>query len=292
MTINASEDNLRKCIRCGEVLPDEHIILCPQCGSAQPIKRSPDNLRSRQYGPRTSENNEGKSDKSRKTALIICIFTGAYGGHRFYTGHITSGILQLLTFGGLGVWWILDLISIATGNFTDIQGRLLYKTDAERKAAIIRDKEETRRKIEGGFLKKYSVLYLGGFPGYTSNLYNVNLIVKKDCFLIESDIKQRPINFCIDYSRVSNVEIVARQVSTIESVLGGLDSRQLNQDNNIHITYTDENGLELVVRLEMITGVSVMGQARECREFMDLLRINGIPKLFQGANTNTTSSSA
>jgi hypothetical protein len=67
-------------------------------------------------------------------------------------------------------------------------------------------------------------------------------------------------------------------------LLGGLNSRQLNQKNNVEITYL-EGGRELVVRFEMISGVSVMGQARKCRELMDRIRNIGARDQFIKAST-------
>ena len=60
--------------------------------------------------------------------LLLCLFAGTLGVHRFYVGKIGSGIAQLLTVGGCGIWTLIDLIMIITGKFTDAQGRPLLKT--------------------------------------------------------------------------------------------------------------------------------------------------------------------
>ena len=39
------------------------------------------------------------SSKSRMVALILCIFFGFFGVHRFYLGKVPTGILYFLTFG-------------------------------------------------------------------------------------------------------------------------------------------------------------------------------------------------
>ncbi len=67
------------------------------------------------------------SDKKFLPALLLAIFLGGFGGHRFYVGKVGTGILQLLTCGGLGVWAIVDIIMIATGSFRDKEGRTLAK---------------------------------------------------------------------------------------------------------------------------------------------------------------------
>ena len=63
-----------------------------------------------------------KSEKDWLVTLLLCLFLGSLGGHRFYTGKIGTGILQLITFGGCGIWTIVDLIMIITGKFTDKDG--------------------------------------------------------------------------------------------------------------------------------------------------------------------------
>ncbi len=66
--------------------------------------------------------------KSWMTTLLLCLFLGCFGGHRFYVGKTGSGVGQLLTLGGCGVWALIDLIMIITGKFTDAQGRELVKS--------------------------------------------------------------------------------------------------------------------------------------------------------------------
>lgn len=63
-----------------------------------------------------------KSDKGFVPALMLCIFLGGLGIHRFYVGKTGTGILMILTLGGLGIWVIYDLIMIVVGSFKDKQG--------------------------------------------------------------------------------------------------------------------------------------------------------------------------
>ncbi len=65
------------------------------------------------------------SPKSGLTAFVLCFFFGAFGFHRFYVGKVGTGILMLLTAGGLGLWTLYDLFSIVCKNFTDKQGSYL-----------------------------------------------------------------------------------------------------------------------------------------------------------------------
>lgn len=62
------------------------------------------------------------------TTLLLCIFLGVFGVHRFYTGHVAIGLVQLFTAGGCGIWVLIDLIMIATNSYTDNYGRPLLRT--------------------------------------------------------------------------------------------------------------------------------------------------------------------
>ena len=57
-----------------------------------------------------------KSEKNWLTTLLLSIFLGSLGVHRFYAGKIGTGILMLLTLGGCGIWYWIDLIMIIMGN--------------------------------------------------------------------------------------------------------------------------------------------------------------------------------
>ena len=61
------------------------------------------------------------SEKKRLVAFLLCFFLGGMGVHRFYVGRTGSGIAQLLPFGGLGIWALIDVIMILCGNFKDKQ---------------------------------------------------------------------------------------------------------------------------------------------------------------------------
>jgi len=61
-------------------------------------------------------------------ALLLSIFLGVLGVDRFYLGHVGLGIAKLLTGGGCGIWYIIDIILIATGSLKDSQGQELVKT--------------------------------------------------------------------------------------------------------------------------------------------------------------------
>ena len=65
------------------------------------------------------------SEKGFVPTILLCFFLGAFGIHRFYVGKIGTGILMLITLGGLGIWTLIDFIIIVTGNFKDKEGLLI-----------------------------------------------------------------------------------------------------------------------------------------------------------------------
>jgi len=86
-----------KCRKCGRVISDKSKE-CPYC------------------------NENFTSDKRILPAFLLCFFFGLLGFHRFYVGKIGTGILQLITLGGFGIWALIDFIMIIVGAFTDSNG--------------------------------------------------------------------------------------------------------------------------------------------------------------------------
>ncbi len=96
------------CRACGQEI-DPRAVVCVHCGV-------PTGVGSRPYDPYA---------KDWLVALLLSIFLGSLGVDRFYLGHIGTGIVKLITFGGLGIWWLIDVILIATDSMTDGYGRPL-----------------------------------------------------------------------------------------------------------------------------------------------------------------------
>jgi hypothetical protein len=71
------------------------------------------------------------SDKSRGIAFILAIVLGVFGAHRFYVGKTGTGLLMLCTLGGMGIWYLYDVIMVASGSFRDAEGRRVLRWDPE-----------------------------------------------------------------------------------------------------------------------------------------------------------------
>ena len=71
------------------------------------------------------------SEKSRGVATALAALLGPFGAHRFYLGKTGTGLLMLCTVGGLGIWYLYDLILVAAGSFRDVEGRLVTRWDPE-----------------------------------------------------------------------------------------------------------------------------------------------------------------
>ena len=120
------------CRNCGnEVAPQA--VICPECGV------NPKNGKNycQHCGNTTFATDKicvncgaqlAAQGKDWLITLLLNIFVGVFGVHRFYTGNIGIGIGQLLTGGGCGIWTIIDLILIITDKYKDGDGNLLDRS--------------------------------------------------------------------------------------------------------------------------------------------------------------------
>jgi TM2 domain-containing protein len=97
--------NGKFCFSCGDFI-EARALECPRCGVTQPALQG-----------------GGTSERRILPAFLLCFFLGVFGAHRFYAGKVGTGILELLTVGGLGIWWLVDMILILTGSFRDADGK-------------------------------------------------------------------------------------------------------------------------------------------------------------------------
>ena len=80
-----------------------------------------------QYGQPLYGNVQSQQ-KDWLTTLLLCLFLGWLGVHRFYTGHTVIGVIQLLTLGGCGIWVLVDFIMILTNSYRDSNGIPLFRS--------------------------------------------------------------------------------------------------------------------------------------------------------------------
>lgn len=101
------------CQACGSVI-DAAAVVCPACGVVQADMAG--------VGGYPVPYLAGRSEKRVLVAVLLCFFLGVFGVHRFYAGKTGTGVLQLVTLGGFGLWALVDLVLLATGNFRDGDG--------------------------------------------------------------------------------------------------------------------------------------------------------------------------
>lgn len=78
----------------------------------------------------------GVSYHSRAVALALAVFGGVFGLHRFYAGRVQSGICMCATLGGMGIWYLYDVIVVAVGEFRDSDGLRLTRWEVSDPSAL------------------------------------------------------------------------------------------------------------------------------------------------------------
>ncbi len=92
------------CKNCAAQISDQ-AVTCPKCGEPTGLSLA--------------------SSKSKVTAILLCLFLGYFGAHRFYVGKTGSAIAQIFTLGGLGFWTLFDLVNLICNKFTDSNGKVV-----------------------------------------------------------------------------------------------------------------------------------------------------------------------
>lgn len=108
------------CVACG-VPPKSGKKFCQNCGSETDVAAE----MCTKCGVRLA--GAAGEGKDWLVAILLSVFVGSLGIDRFYLGYIGLGVLKLLTLGGCGIWWLIDLILIATDKMKDSDGNPLYK---------------------------------------------------------------------------------------------------------------------------------------------------------------------
>lgn len=116
------------CKYCGEII-DLDSIICPKCGKQVEVPASIEINSTPQPTADDIIINPSVviSPKNKIVALLLAIFLGCLGIHRFYVGKIGTGIIWFLTVGCFGIGWLYDIIKIATGTFRDSSGMVISK---------------------------------------------------------------------------------------------------------------------------------------------------------------------
>lgn len=104
------------CQHCGQII-DEDCVVCPKCGKqvGQLKQEQPQIvINNANNNTNTNVNRIGGygRPKNKWVALLLCVFLGLLGAHKFYEGKIGMGVLYLFTLGLFGIGWLIDIIAI------------------------------------------------------------------------------------------------------------------------------------------------------------------------------------
>lgn len=135
---NSVSDNARNCPKCGysftkmkfckycgEKIPEDSVV-CTKCGrqvedgskvgggiTINNAATSSASASSSSQSVQNTQNAREKKEINKVTSLILCIFFGYFGTHKFYEGKVGLGILYLFTLGIFCIGWIVDIIIIS-----------------------------------------------------------------------------------------------------------------------------------------------------------------------------------
>ena len=116
--METTETKTKFCKHCGEKIPEDAII-CTHCGrQVEQIKNEqPQVIINNSNSNINNNTNRNKASyhggaKNKWVALLLCLFLGFFGIHKFYEGKILLGIVYLCTFGLFGIGWFVDCISL------------------------------------------------------------------------------------------------------------------------------------------------------------------------------------
>ena len=98
------------------------LLFANQVNAAFPIKKAVETENVTVAIQPTDASDTNADGQSQIIALVLCLLVGGLGVHRFYLGYIWQGVVQLLTGGGFGIWWLIDLIRIITGDLKPKDG--------------------------------------------------------------------------------------------------------------------------------------------------------------------------
>lgn len=116
--MEGTEVKTKFCKFCGEKIPED-AVMCTHCG------RQVEQLKTEQPQVIVNNNNTNTNvnrnmnagygrgrEKSKWVALILCIFLGWMGAHKFYEEKAGMGVIYLFTFGLFGIGWLIDFIAL------------------------------------------------------------------------------------------------------------------------------------------------------------------------------------
>lgn len=168
---------------------------------------------------------------------------------------------------------ISEKVNGATGSIKKAMDETSASMKARSEAA-----KELKKPLEGA-IARYEFTYKSGLddiPKARSGAWGMNIMPDMFSFRVTITTRDWLYDLDIPYDSISDIRIEKRTISNAEMWLGAGNDANQQQENVVVLEYLDKDERKSTLRVEMLTGTSIFGQAAKCKELMDLLRRENI----------------
>jgi len=140
-------------------------------------------------------------------------------------------------------------------------------------------------------ISNYKVMYISGHRDYPADPKFLKTHITLNVYenRLEFEPKDWFPGLTINFDTIQDVTLTKRDISGLDVLAVGILAVATKVLNNINIKYTDDNGNTLILIFEMISGGTIWGTAKKCKELLSYIPINQAPQINQTPQINEVS---